>query len=124
MEWKEQGFDGFSLNTFNPPDANDPTVAGDWFIIDYTATQIGDCHVWFYSNFEPVHYLAFSHVSTRDFNNDAKVDFADFSVITSYWQVANCQEGNLCEGADLDSDGAVDVTDLIMFADYWLESTE
>lgn len=61
-------------------------VAGDWFIIDYIATNVGNCHVSFYDYSGPggidfpIYDLVFSHVPTCDFNNDAKVNFTDFTV--------------------------------------------
>jgi hypothetical protein len=103
-------------------------VAGDWFIIDYIATGIGTCYVAFYdldvSWEEPIYYLVFSHVPTRDFNSYTKVDFADFALLASHWQQIDCNDTNWCEGTDLDNDGNVDSDDLIMFAEYWLESTQ
>jgi len=106
------------------------TLAGDWFIIDYIATNVGKCNVGFYDYFEPagmdfpLYELTFSHVPTRDFNNDAKVDFADFTVLASHWQETSCSDPSWCEGADLNADGNIDRNDLTLFVDYWLESTE
>jgi hypothetical protein len=57
---------GFELNSYSS------AVAGDWFIIDYTATNVGGCRVGFYDYatpegmFVPVYELVFSHVRTRD----------------------------------------------------------
>ena len=106
------------------------TAAGDWFIIDYTATNVGKCNVGFYDYFEPagmdfpLYELTFSHVRTRDFNNDTSVDFADFAVLASHWQETGCSDPNWCEGTDLDTDGNVDCNDLTLFVDYWLKRTE
>ena len=101
--------------------------AGDWFIIDYNAINIGTCNVGFYdysiSWDNPIYYLKFSHVRTRDFNIDTKVDFADFAAFASYWQ-QGCSEPSWCEGTDLDTDGNVDTDDLMLFTDYWLEETQ
>ncbi|MFZ0033430.1 MAG: dockerin type I domain-containing protein [Sedimentisphaerales bacterium] len=116
--WEDDLHQGFSFQT----DVN--AVAGDWFIADYIATAVGNCMVAFYDNFEFAYYIPFSHVRTRDFNGDTKVDFADFAMLASYWQEANCGDVNDCEGTDLDINGRVDVNDLMLFCDFWLEKTE
>ena len=105
-------------------------ATGDWFIIDYTATSVGYCNVGFYDYTipgvidSPVYEITFSHVRTRDFNNDAGVDFADFAVLASHWQETSCSDPSWCEGTDLNADGNIDCNDLTLFVDYWLESTE
>jgi len=105
----------------------EPNV-GDWFIFDYNAKDIGNCNVAFYdydvSETEPVHTLTFHHVRTRDFDGNTQVDFADFAVLAFYWQEVNCGDANDCEGTDLDINGSVDVNDLMLFCEYWLEKTE
>ena len=115
--------DGFSLYT-----GYTDIEVGDWFIIDYTATNVGICSVGFYDHNiswdEPNYYLEFSHVRTRDFNNDTKVDFADFAVLASYWLAPDCNDPNWCEGTDLNTDSNVDLYDFALFADYWREKTE
>jgi hypothetical protein len=120
---EEPGIDGFALYT-----GSTGIELGDWFIIDYTATDIGDCDVGFYDHsinwFDPIYYLAFSHVRTRDFNNDTIVNFFDFAVLASYWRATDCSDPNWCEGTDLDVDGDVDPNDLMLFVNYWLEKTE
>ena len=68
--------------------------------------------------------LVFSHVPSRDFNADAKVDFVDFAIISSFRGLTNCADSNWCKGTDLDRDGDVDTYDLILFADYWLETSQ
>lgn len=101
--------------------------AGDWFIIDYNAIGVGDCNVGFYDhNISwdiPIYNITFSHVRTRDFNNDTKVDFGDFGILASYWQRKDCHIPSWCNGADLDINGSVDCNDLMLFSDYWLETT-
>ncbi len=104
-------------------------VAGNWFIIDYTATQVGGCRVSFYdyaileNAFLPVYELVFSHVPTRDFDQDTKVGLADFAVFALYWGASSCNDPDWCQGTDLNTDGRVDGGDLALFADYWLEKT-
>ena len=121
-DWEQPGIDGFSFNG----DTN--AVAGDWFIIDYTATNAGICNVGFYDHNiswdEPAYYMTFSHVTTRDFNNDTQVDYADFVLFASYWRDTSCSDPGWCEGVDLDTDGNVDSADLMLFVDYWLEKTK
>jgi len=121
-DWQEPGAQGFNLiSDFS-------AVASDWFIIDYTAINVGTCNVGFYDHaiswVEPIYYLRFSHVPTRDFNSDTKVDFADFAVFASHWQLTDCNDTDWCMGTDLNTDGKVDGNDLLLFADFWLESTE
>lgn len=102
--------------------------AGDWFIIDYTAISVGACNVAFYDHavswFDPIYYLTFSHVPTRDFNNDTKVEFVDFALFASHWQLTDCNDPGWCDGTDLNTDGKIDGHDLTLFAEYWLTSTE
>jgi hypothetical protein len=118
--WEEPDVNGFSMYT----DFDDEDVeAGNWFVIDYNAIDIGDCNVVFYQNFEEDHQFGFTHVPTRDFNGDTVVDFEDFGILASYWRVSDCNDPNWCHGADLDIDGWVDPNDLGLFADYWLEKT-
>jgi hypothetical protein len=118
--WEDDLHQAFSFQT----DVN--AVAGDWFIVDYIATAVGDCNVGLYEWFsnDPTYELSFSHVRTRDFNKDTKVDFRDFAVLASYWQEANCGDVNDCEGTDLNTNGSVDVNDLMLFCEYWLERTK
>jgi hypothetical protein len=120
-EWQEPDIQGFNL------EGHRSSVAGDWFIIDYTATSVGVCNVGFYdynvSWVDPIYYLTFFHVPTRDFNSDTKVDFADFAIFASCWQGVVCAGPDWCKG-DLDMDGWVDLNDLILFADFWLEKTQ
>jgi hypothetical protein len=122
-DWENAGIDGFDLYT-----GSTAIEAGDWFIIDYNATSEGICKVGFYDHridwFVPIYYLSFNHITTRDFNNDTKVDFADFTMLASHWQQTGCADPNWCEGTDLNTDGNVDCDDLLLFADYWLERTE
>ncbi|MGD0784484.1 MAG: dockerin type I domain-containing protein [Sedimentisphaerales bacterium] len=121
-DWEESLVDGFNLYT----DSHN-IEAGNWFVIDYNATGIGDCNVGFYDHRiswdEPVYYLHFFHVRTRDFNNDTIVDFRDLRVLTSHWLQTNCQAPDWCEGTDLNNDGKVNLFDLTLFCEFWLQRT-
>jgi hypothetical protein len=123
-EWLDMGIHGFNLEG----DSYHTAVPGDWFIIDYTAKNSGICKVGFYdrsiSGDYPIYYHVFSHVRTRDFNKDSKVDFKDLALVAYHWLRTDCGDPDWCEGIDFDTDGNVDREDLMFFADYWLEKTE
>jgi hypothetical protein len=122
-DWEESGIDGFDLYT-----ALAGGEAGDWFVIDYTATDTGICKVGFYDHsidpLKPVGYLTFSHVRTRDLNRDTKVDFKDLSVLASYWLTTECADPERCQGVNLYLDGSITLHDFAVFAEYWRETTE
>lgn len=103
---------------------------GEWFIVDYNSFEVGDVNIAFYwQQVQPpfdyglIYQIKFEHVPTRDFDSNYRVDFADFSILAWYWDDSNCAEPNWCEGADLDKSGWVDVNDLALFAEFWLEKT-
>lgn len=52
------------------------------------------------------------------------VDFTDYAVFASYWVDHNCVEPDWCEGADLNKSGEVDIFDLKVFTENWLEGAE
>jgi hypothetical protein len=123
FDWQDDIIIGFDL--YGCIDA----VVGDWFILDYTAIDMGSCIVGFYdSNVPngmdyPVYEMAFSHVPTRDFNNDTIVNFWDYAQFATYWQTNDCNDPNTFMATDLDANGSIDINDLILFSDYWLEKT-
>jgi len=119
--WEDDFYQGFSLET----DVRN-AVAGDWFVVDYNATHIGDCNVGLYEwfSFVPTYELSFTHVPTRNFNDDNRVDFVDFAMLAWHWQETGCSDPNRCEGTDLDTDNDVDANDLKLFTEYWLKRTE
>jgi hypothetical protein len=129
--WQDSSIWGFDLYTFYPVDGNsdsNTTVAGEWFVIDYYADEVGDCNVGFYdySNsigwVDPNYYITFSHIPTRDLNSDEVVNFEDFAIFASQWSAIDCDDPNWCEGADLDRNDEVDYNDLGFFVEYWLWS--
>jgi hypothetical protein len=107
---------------------NNNNVEGDWFILDYNAINVGVCTVDFYDYYldfdNPVHSLKFSHVRSRDYNQDTKVDFADLALFAKYWLQLGCTGPDWCAGMDLNTDGVVDHADLKLFTDFWLEKTQ
>jgi len=122
LAWDEQDIQSFDLY------GHSSAVPGEWFIIDYTATDLGICHVNLYDHgvslTDPVYRLRFCHVRTRDFDHDAKVGFADLAMLAANWQNSTCGPPDWCNGTDLDANGRVNLQDLTLFALYWLERTE
>ncbi|MFA5422634.1 MAG: hypothetical protein WC374_02115 [Phycisphaerae bacterium] len=118
---------GFDLSTDIPEEVN----CGDWFIIDYNAVAVGDANIAFYwqdDEFPPydyglIHYIQFQQVPTRDFDGSGRVDFNDFSILAAYWY-DYCEEPNSCQGTNLDDYNVVDLNDLMLFTEYWLEKTK
>ncbi|KKM13529.1 hypothetical protein LCGC14_1715310 [marine sediment metagenome] len=117
--WDDSAIWGFDLYT---SDSN--STAGDWFILDYEAVAAGNPNVEFYdydiSWDDPNFSVSFSQVPSRDFNDDDSVNMLDYSILSSNWLVNDCNDPNWCDHTDIDTDGDVDVYDLISFADYWL----
>ncbi len=122
LSWENDYLNGYIMNTTND------AIAGDWFIIDYLATNIGDCNVGVFDDNVslelPVYEISFHQIRTRDFNGDGVVNFADLALFASYWQQTGCNGPGWCEGTDLDINGKVDANDLMLFCDYWLERTK
>ena len=100
-------------------------IAGDWFIIDYNAINVGNCKVAFIDGFslEPLYWLAFTHVPSRDFNEDDIVDFTDYAVLASYWGITDCTDPSGCGKFDLYDDDIINIDDIALFVDFWLERT-
>jgi hypothetical protein len=106
-----------------------PTVPGDWFILDYRAEQVGSCEVGLYnlsvSYDVPIDTLAFTHVPSRDFNGDALVDFKDFALLASHQGGPVNKDPNDPDSAfDLNGDAKVDLGDFALFSEYWLERAD
>ncbi len=98
--------------------------AGDWFILDYEATAVGDPNFGFYDYSQswdyPVSTVTFTQVPSPDFDKDGVVNLADFAHLSLYWLETDCEEISWCEGADLNTDTVVDMQDLALLSDYWL----
>jgi hypothetical protein len=61
-------------------------------------------------------------IPATDFLCPDGVDFVDFAFFASHWLDSRCNTGNFyCEGTDVDQSGLVDVFDLKIFCDLWLE---
>jgi len=49
------------------------------------------------------------------------VDFGAYAVLATRWMACDCMEPAWCDTADLDQSGAVDISDLCVLAERWLE---
>ena len=98
--------------------------SGEWFIIDYEATGIGDPNIGIYdysvSWEEPIATTIITQIPSPDLNQDDVVNMFDFSDFSRKWLHTDCQSDEWCEGADLNIDGQVGVLDLMIFCDHWL----
>ena len=109
----------------------------------YQAKAVGECsvglHGWAASTdrdrpsrildpppFEAVliQVLSFQHVVSRDCNADTLVNFADFAVLAGRWRQTFVSDPNETMAVDLNGDDRIDVCDLVLFSDYWLERTD
>jgi hypothetical protein len=60
-------------------------------------------------------------IPIADFLCPDGVNFFDYSFFASHWAEDNCALSDDCDGRDLDQLGSVDIKDLGIFADNWLE---
>ncbi len=128
--WKDSNIWGFDFYTTDDIDDSN-FAAGDWFVIDYYADEVGECYVGFYDYGDcsvdnsafwsvPQYLLSFSHSPTRDLNFDGVVDFYDLEIFASYWGATDCNDPNWCDGADISRNNYINFYDFGLFAEYWL----
>ncbi len=121
-------------------------IAGEWFVLDYHAREVGPCIVGLYSS-EPaidthgdldpvppgdapydsfwIQGLTFHHVPSRDYDGNMVVNFADFALWAEQWQqTMTAGDPNAIPPGDLNDDAFVDTADLTLFCEYWLERTD
>jgi hypothetical protein len=122
---------GFEFSTsydLGVPDRR-PAVPGDWFVFDYHAQRVGSCDVGLYDISigldTRIDQLSFTHVPSQDFDRDTIVNFEDLALLAGHWRATVGHDPNSREVMfDLDSDNRVDVGDLALFGEYWLERTD
>lgn len=123
LHWRDSWMSGFDLYTDELS-----RTPGDWFVLDYTPLDEGECLIHYYnhsSSFtvpDPNKTVVLANTASRDLNDDGVVNYADFAIFSSYW-LTECADPNTCGGADLDRDGVVGLSDVLMFADFWLWGT-
>ncbi len=123
----------------------DTALPGEWMALDYHAEALGTCDIGLFSieasaklppDFNPlfgepppgkavwVQALSFNHVLSRDYNADLAVNFVDFALWASQWSQTVIPDPNVTSPGDLNADDFVDVSDLALFCNYWLERTD
>jgi murein DD-endopeptidase MepM/ murein hydrolase activator NlpD len=68
-------------------------------------------------------YEVESKLNRCDFDSDGDVDFADLAKLSYHWLSQDCNYPDWCEGADLNYNHFVDLIDISLFAEHWLEGT-
>ncbi len=56
-----------------------------------------------------------------DANYDKIVDLTDLSVIAKYWTMNDCHAPAWCGGGDVNRDGDVNIKDMLMLCEHWLD---
>ncbi len=102
---------------------------GNWFVFDYRAEQGGLVSLAMYElaldSEVLVETLSFTHVASRDFNGDGIVNFEDLALLGRGWRLLVAPDANSAETRfDLNADNRVDIGDLALFSEYWLERTD
>jgi hypothetical protein len=128
-------------------------VAGNWFVFDYYAEEVGVCSVQLFDrgygpdegvppevggdlldrgehpdvpiDFNvPDETLSFAHVPSCDLNGDHIVDFRDFVLLTCHWRQTTGTDPAAPALPDLDADSVIGPSDIARFSDFWLERTD
>jgi subtilisin-like proprotein convertase family protein len=68
-------------------------------------------------------YRVESKLIFSDFDNDTDVDFADLAKLSYHWLSQDCNYPDWCEGADLNYNHFVELIDISLFVEHWLEGS-
>jgi len=113
-------------------------TVGEWIVLDYHAEAIGICDVELYSD-KPIEDLpgdwppaetlwiqglTFNHVASRDHNDDDIVNFEDFAMFADQWRSMAPADPNVGLAPDPNAVAVVDIADLTLFCEYWLQRTD
>ncbi len=121
--WEDSRIEGFDLYT------DDLLAApGDWFVVDYQPIEPGLCTIEFYDYtqpdpncwIQPFSTIQLENTPSRDFTGNGLVNLEDYAHLARYWLDEDCADPDWCAQTDLDRDGLVALTDLLMFSEYWL----
>ncbi len=95
---------------------------GDWSTTDVNAVSGAKDGLPYNADVSvgPYTLLIFSQGATPNLDGQGGVDLDDFALFAPWWQQP-CDPWDACGGADFDSSGRVDITDLQTFIDSWLD---
>ena len=133
-------------DAFNSAGEKESIEAGQWFVLDYNAIEVGFCQILLHSDIvrlymkskdipdsktppptesHPVflYTLTFEHVPTRDFDKNGRINFEDFAVMGQNWKGSYSIDPHTFDVIDLDASGTVDSPDLEAFSKFWLRRT-
>jgi len=122
--WSDSEISGFDFYT-----SEYSCQAGMWFLVDYLALQPGDCCIGYYDHSfswtqpDPNVLITIENIPNLDFHLDDVIDLKDFAIFSSHWLEESCSDPAWCEQTDIDRNGVVGLTDLILFVEYWLWGT-
>ena len=59
-----------------------------------------------------------------DLDNDGIVAFEDYAILAGHWRQTGCSDadGDFCHGSDIDTNGSVDLIDLLGLSESWTAS--
>ena len=63
-----------------------------------------------------------AYSSDKDFNFDSNINFIDFALFSLRWSEQRSNEAEISEQTDLNMDGKVDLKDMLILMDHWLET--
>ena len=90
-------------------------------VVMFSPTENELVYTFHASNPAPVYICCEAFEIPGDIDNDHKVDFVDFALLTAYWLETNC---GIYGSTDLPNDGNVDFNDLKQLAENWLAGVE
>ncbi len=91
----------------------------NWDFVGETANGTDD--IWRMCVDDVNYPLLWWQFNKADFTCPDGVDFADFARLAEWWENDDCADNNNCDKTDMDLSGTVDIYDLKLFCDNWLE---
>lgn len=97
-------------------------TGGGQFALLLTEDGDDDACSWFDTYKDWKAYLEVDFTHRANFNRDCCIDFLDWGTLANVWHT-ECFPPSWCSGMDLDSNGTIEIPDLVIFAEHWLVGT-